>query len=56
MTYVMIKPYPICKRGLTKQEPTDSVNYTCGNMIGGSRTLPGNKNVGRSRYPSRRGQ
>ena len=33
MTYVMTKPCPICTRQLIKQEPTDSVNCTCGKCV-----------------------
>jgi hypothetical protein len=33
MTYVVTKPCPICKRQLTKQEPTDTVYCTCGKYV-----------------------
>ncbi len=33
MTYVMTKLCPICKRQLVRQEPTVSVNCTCGKYV-----------------------
>jgi hypothetical protein len=33
MTYVMTKPYRICKKQLTKQEPPNTVYCTCENYI-----------------------
>jgi hypothetical protein len=45
MTYVMTKPCPICKRQLTKQEPTDSVTALAENMSAGLRPRPGDINV-----------
>src|SRR3989442_5406046 len=39
MTYVMTKPCPICKRQLTKQGPTDTVNCPAVNMFGRDSTV-----------------
>jgi hypothetical protein len=33
MTYVMTKPCPICKKQLTKQQPTETVTCGCGNHV-----------------------
>jgi hypothetical protein len=41
MTYVMTKLFPICKRPLTKQEPTDSENCTCGKYVWPGQARPG---------------
>jgi hypothetical protein len=33
MTYVMIKPCPVCKQQLTKKAPTDTVQCPCGKHV-----------------------
>jgi hypothetical protein len=33
MTYVMTKPCPICKKQLTKQQPTETVTCCCGKHV-----------------------
>jgi len=33
MKYVMTKPCPVCKKQLTKQQPTETVACPCGNHV-----------------------
>jgi len=33
MTFVMTKPCPICRKQLTKQQPTETVACNCGKHV-----------------------
>jgi hypothetical protein len=33
MTYVMTKPCPICRKQMTKQQPTETLACVCGNHV-----------------------
>ena len=52
MTHVMTKPCPICKRQLTKRQPTDTVQCACGKHVWQGLTPAKWKEHGRGKEPA----